>query len=128
MSEALSYRQPIYTYYEALSDRCQSSVPEVLSFRENLSPEAVLFRLLLGTINVKQNFEENVIRQRGNYANLPFTTVRRLSQRSLEDSRVPVLDGSFNKYLRQNRKNSCVFEQVLYEFSSYFYQVSLLHN
>lgn len=121
----IQYQDKIFTYYDPLSLRSINVLPEVLTFN-NPSKEALLFRLLLGTINISNNYDMFKIKQRINYAQLGTKTVGRLSALSIGDCQIPLLDNkdNFTKYMKRNRTNHEIYDKLLFEFSNYFYQKS----
>lgn len=124
MPSMSSFSNKIFTYEEALPTRSLSRLPGVLSF-SNISNEAVLFRLLLGTVDIKYNLDLTAsIRQRTNYSNLQSVLNKRLSLNSIYNCQVPIKNNKdkINKYFKENRKNTRIYEEVLMEFSNFFYQ------
>jgi len=118
----LKHEEKVFTYNEALPIWTIPKLPEVITFK-NPSYEALLFRLLLGTINITHNHEKIIIKQRANYSILGIEQNTVLSSRNIQNC-LGALNQveSVNTYFKRNRKNTDVFEQVLLEFTNYFFQ------
>ncbi|KAA1186168.1 hypothetical protein [Paenibacillus sp. B2(2019)] len=120
----MSIQGTVFTYHEVLSDSLVLRLPSSLTLTRP-SKEAILFRLLLGTINVSHNFDNITIKQRTNYSILGCKSVTRLNHLAVLDSQVPMRDFDIvNAYFMRNRVNTAFFEDLLSEFSNYFYQKS----
>ncbi|WP_345243244.1 hypothetical protein [Pontibacillus salipaludis] len=118
-----TYTTDIFKYIEKLPSRSSSKLPEVLQFT-NPSAEAILFRLLMGTIDLHHIHEGVDIKQRKNYSMFgSVTSNHRLSYRTFEDCPITLQDDpeSIDKYFKKNRSNNKLFENVLSEISYYFY-------
>lgn len=114
----------IYTY-ENLTGIDDSKLPTEIVVNERISNEAVLIRLLSGTLNVKYtvNGEEKVIEQNTNYS-VPGL----LQNNSFSPNIIKDFFGfdKFNKserkivddYLRVNRRNHFIHENLLSELTS----------
>lgn len=117
------YTDNIYIYTDAIPQRSQHLLPEVMKF-SNPSKEAILYRLLLGTIDIRNKHNDIFVKQRTNYAHIGTKKVNRLGYKSIEDSEIVVYQDieNFNIYFKRNRKNTHIFENLLFEFSNFITQ------
>lgn len=116
------FTEKIFTYHDAMPGTTKK-LPEALTFN-NPPHEAILCRLLLGTIDIEHNFESSKIKQRINFANLGIVKNQRLGLKVFEEIGLPVLENKdiIDNYFRGNRRNNSIYRGVLIEFSNYFYQ------
>lgn len=120
----MQLEEKIFTYQEVLSNSSIQRLPSSLTFTLP-SKEAILFRLLLGTLNISHNFDTFKIKQRTNYSILGRKKVSRLTHLSVFDCKVTLTDfDAVNAYFNKNRINTSFFSELLAEFSYYFYQSS----
>ncbi|AVQ98369.1 hypothetical protein OBCHQ24_04870 [Oceanobacillus iheyensis] len=118
-----TYESNIYIYEDAIPKRSEHLLPNVLTF-DNPTRESVLLRLLLGTLNVTNKLDDIHIKQRINYSHLGMKTVTNLSKKSLADCQLNIYEDidNFNRYIRRNRRNTAIFENLLFEYTSFIHQ------
>ncbi|MGG4461861.1 hypothetical protein ABEX29_26500 [Brevibacillus porteri] len=120
----MQIQEKIFTYHEVLSSNSSQRLPSSLTLTLP-SKEAILFRLLLGTLNITHNFDPFTIKQRTNYSTLGRKTVTRVTHTTVFDCQVTLTDFSaVNTYFSRNRVNTIFFSELLSEFSYYFYQTA----
>lgn len=119
------FEEIVFSYREVLPARSLAGIPDTLKL-DRPSHEAVLFRLLLGTLDVTHKLDNRSFKQRTNYAHLGTKGVTALSKNRVYDCQVAINidEEKFNKYMIRNRSNLHVFQAVLSEFTNYFYQKS----
>ena len=111
-----------FTYIEGLDIRDYNLFPQTL--RLNLSPtsESILFRLLLGTINIYDNSIDEIIEQKITYSKIRDNFQVNTSNNPIQDwftSDFGIDD--LNYYFKlNNRKNKNIFDELLSEFTWYF--------
>lgn len=104
-----------------------ASMPDSIKINEFISDEALLLRLLMGTLDMKITIDDSTsknVKQRNNY--LRLESIKYNSSVSSGGIK-KILDSSnisseiLNKYLLNNRKNSSLYKKILMEFSMCFY-------
>ncbi len=115
-----------FIYKDRLAVSKQSKLPDSLHLSESTSYEAIILRLLLGTLTLTDASDTvGEVKQQINNCFLPFDTLTIWPHRAL--NRVLNIDLSneqnasiCNKYFMSNRKNSYVHERILNEISYYY--------
>lgn len=113
----------IFTYIELLSKREQKKIPQSVTLNRP-AVETILFRLLLGTLDISHKYENKKIPQRINYSKLGTENVEKVKQEIISDyfSDITTDTRIIDSYFMKNRSNTSFFEDLLSEISNYFYQ------
>lgn len=110
-----------FSYFTNLEDEIEQGLPDTLKIEGNLSTEAVLFRLLLGTLDFKFDQFDELYKQDIGYSRIQDEFESRESSNPIADW----LNGEFGTgdldwYFKRNRKNKALFDELLVEFSLCF--------
>jgi hypothetical protein len=110
-----------FTYYSNLDSETEENFPDSLKIKEHPSTESLLFRLLLGSLDVKFNQFETLYTQKISYTRITESFEQRTNINPVSDW----LDGEFGMndldwYFRKNRRNKTLFDELLVEFSLFF--------
>lgn len=113
----------IFSYQEVLDDELLKDLPNALLLNDPVF-EGIIIRLLLGTIDIRHNYTDDIIHQRINYSSLGKPEVNLVNLDCITKE-IPLDDPElFNRYINSNRRNNMIFENLLSEYSNYFYQRS----
>ncbi len=111
-----------FTYVEKLSTESFSVLPTTLLLDGRATSESVLFRLLLGTLNLKLNSQEEVIEQNICYNKLQDEFESEISENPIQKWINDAFGlGDLNNYFLSNTKNKALFDELLIEFSLFFF-------
>jgi len=97
-------------------------LPNSLKLSKPIREEAKLFRLLVGSLSVKNNITQEILPQKLNYSYLGFKENTRFSQKMFSD----FLGGSnglvkIDEYFKSsNQRNNPLFKDLVYEYCFYF--------
>ena len=111
----------IYSYSDIWKRGSIRSLPSDMVINENISTEAILIRLLCGTVKIKH--KDDLVVQKTNYALADAIVTKKISGEIFKDFFGFDKYGRdekdiINKYLKMNRKNHNVHEQLLSELTS----------
>ncbi|SEA76590.1 hypothetical protein [Pedobacter hartonius] len=115
-----------FQYSESLTGRSLNALPEFLRVNSRSLDEIILFRLLSGTLKVKNKFKRTKFEQRINYFNLDYIYNGKISAKLIKDIlklntiRPSKLEEYYNSSIRYG--NKVYFESLLLEVTNYFYQ------
>lgn len=120
-----SVQKGIFIYEDSLSNINDTALPDELIISERISNEAVLIRLLCGTLKIKYFMERNqiLIEQKRNYSIPGYIENNSFDKKiikeffSLEKYRIAEKK-SIDKYLKFNRRNHFVHEELLSELTN----------
>jgi hypothetical protein len=83
--------------------------------------KVALIRLLTGTLNIRCNLNNKVIKQRVNYSQLLYSQNRRISSNTIKKAIQPFKLKDLSSHLLSNRsKNFNFYKELFVEFSNYF--------
>lgn len=110
-----------FTYVEKLGTGILSEFPNSLLLDKQPQSESVLFRLLLGTLDLKLSTQDEVFSQKICYTKLREEFV----DNEIDD---PISDwvnnlfglNDIDRYFNLNRRNKALFDELLSEFSYFF--------
>jgi hypothetical protein len=111
-----------FTYIESLSVRDYNLFPSTLRLNLNPTSESLLFRLLLGSINIYDNTMDEIVEQKITYSKIRDN----FEEHNLDNPVKDWLTTEFgindleNYFKLNNRKNKGVFDELLSEFTWYF--------
>lgn len=108
---------------EPFSEPNFERLPNSLRLDKNIKDEGKLYRLLIGSLEIKNNVTGDVIRQKNNYSILGTETVRRFSLGLFTSplSSTATLDDLHNHLTRSNPANIQLFKDLTNEYCYYFY-------
>jgi hypothetical protein len=123
------FENKIFSYHEILNENDLLKLPKELQGK-SISKEGVLIRLLLGTIGLTYNYENIPVIQRINYSKLYLKKNIVININTFKHCLFSILNNKeqIDKYLKENRKNTSTFEEVLNEISYYFYYLNKKSN
>jgi len=110
-----------FTYIERLDVREYNLFPETLRLSLKPTSESILFRLLLGTINVYESYNNILVEQKITYNKIRDSFSDNTSQNPIKDwltSDFGIKD--VNYYFRVSTRNKQLYDELLTEFSWYF--------
>jgi hypothetical protein len=108
---------------EIFQQRDFEKLPDSLRFDKTIKEEGRLFRLLVGSVIIKNNITTESINQNINYSVLGTKTVSRFSKRMFLEyfSSTTGLE-DIDEYLRKsNPKNIPLFKDIIHEYCFYFH-------
>ena len=112
-----------FDYIENLDNVDLLNLPDSLRLNQTPSSEAVLFRLLLGSLSLKPNEAESIIEQKIYYGQLKETFEDHDFQNPMQFWASPSFGLSdLDHYFKKNRSNKTLFDELLIEFSLFFVQ------
>jgi hypothetical protein len=117
----MNYEFNGFSYFSNLENGVEETLPSTLKISETPSSESILFRLLLGTLDLKNNQSENLFKQKITYTKITDNFTENPNPN-------PILDWLNNEigltdldlYFKKNRRNKNLFDELLIEFSLYF--------
>jgi len=110
-----------FTYIEGLDIREYSLLPQTLTIGSKATAESLLFRLLLGTVGVYENYNDILTNQKISYVKIQDTFLETTSQNPIKEwltSDFGINDLDY--YFRINNRNKILYDELLTEFSWYF--------
>lgn len=107
---------------EAMPARSLKGLPAVLHIGSTpVNFKVSLIRLLTGTLNVRCNFKNIVIKQRINYSQLPYNHNKQISGLTLRRAIQPYKIKDLSTYVIKTRSaNYKFYKELFVEFSNYF--------
>lgn len=112
----------MFEYDEPLTPRFLNVLPEELRINSTSVSEAVLIRLITGTINVYHIPTDYSFKPRNNYSNLSFTRNVRVSSKPIKDCFDVSSLNQIADYIKENdTKNKKYNESLLTELTHFFY-------
>jgi hypothetical protein len=121
---------PTFRQFELIDDFKSDDfekLPDTLRFDKNIKEEGKLFRLLIGSLKIKNNITDEVINQKTNYLILGKKENKRFSSKifTIPFSTTTTIN-DIDEYLKKaNPKNIPLFEDLINEYCYYFYYKSL---
>lgn len=117
-----SYTFNGFTFYGNVESETEQSFPETMRIGATPSTEAILFRILLGTVDFKHYQFEELYTQKILYSRI--TDV--FEDREIDNPIAKWLDNEFGIgdlewYFKKNRKNKALFDELLTEFTLFFF-------
>ncbi len=116
-------KKGIYIYENALKQEHEKQLPTELIISDKTATEAILIRLLCGTLDVYNN-KNKKFKQRRNYSSLEPSKKTKLHNKTISnfflfDNELGIEEKlNINKYIKSNRKNHFIHEEVLSELTS----------
>jgi hypothetical protein len=110
-----------FTYIENLDIREYSLFPQSLRLGLKATPESLLFRLLFGTIDIYEGYNDILVQQKISYNKIQDSFIDNLSLNPIKDwlnSDFGINDLDY--YFRINNRNKNLYDELLTEFSWYF--------
>lgn len=117
------YNSNGFDYIEGIENIDQLNFPDTLRLNETPTSEALLFRLLLGSLSLKANGTEAIIEQKIFYGQLKETFENHDFDNPIHFWASPefgLIDLDY--YFKKNRGNKLLFDELLTEFSLFFIQ------
>lgn len=115
-----------FTPIEAMHPKSLGVLPTILHIGN--SPvyfEALLIRLLTGTLDIECNLTGDVIKQRTNFSKLPAIKNKRISSNTIKQSIIPYkLSNLREVLLKTNTRNYRFYKELYSEFAIYFFRRS----
>jgi hypothetical protein len=111
-----------FTYIENLDIRDYHEFPSTLRLSLQPTSESILFRLLLGTVNLYDNDRDKIVIQKVTYSKIRDSFKINDSDNPIKDwlgKEYGIIDLQ-NYFKLNNRKNRVLFDELLSEFSWYF--------
>lgn len=119
-----------FTYFEKLEDTYLDELPQSLILSSNSTSESILFRLLLGTLDLKLNTDDLILKQNICYnkirENFLETDVSKSITTWIKTNEFGL--GDIDHYFNFNKKNKTLFDELLTEFSFFFIYKSNSNN
>lgn len=103
----------MFLYSEPLSERFLNPLPQELHVSENTCSEALLIRLLTGTLDIQHSTENKSYKARTNYSNLTYTTQNRISSGSIRNCFEAESIDRIGEYLLLNNRGNKAFNETL---------------
>jgi len=110
-----------FTPEEAIPSKSLRSLPGELHVGSNpVNYKLALIRLLTGTLNIRCNFHNEVIKQRINYSHLLCNRNKKISKNTIKQAIKPYTLEDLSLHLKNNSKNRVFYKELFIEFSNYF--------
>ncbi len=119
-----SIEKNLFIYQSLLSEEEESQLHPTMQIDDSISSEALLFRLLLGTVNLKFYNQDSFITQNRNYSKFGGVLENEGDkiQLAVFDWFTDMGQSDLNNYFRVNkRRNENLFSEILSESSHFFY-------
>jgi hypothetical protein len=116
-----SYSFNGFTYLSNLDEESESELPLILQISGKPTPESILFRLLLGTLDYKNSTDEQLFSQKISYSKIceSFIDFEGINPiKTWLNKEIGYFD--LDVYFKRNVRNKALFEELLSEFSCYF--------
>lgn len=112
-----------FTFSEAIEGRYLRFLKPEMILSTTITPETLLIRLLTGTVQLTNNLSTDSFDQFSNYSILGAPTNTIISTKHLKECVEPESNlTNLVKHLLRTRGNAKFFENILEEYSSYFYK------
>lgn len=110
-----------FTPEEAMAPRSLRRLPvELHAGTTPVNYKLALIRLLTGTLNIRCNFQNKVIKQRINYSILLCSRNKQISSNTIKQAIRPKKIRDLKLNLKNIAKNYTFYKELFFEFSNYF--------
>ncbi len=112
-----------FTPEEPLNIKSVNALPTSLRLSGfPINYRALVIRLLTGTLNIRCQLTNDLIKQRNNYSKLVFVVNNRISTKTLSSAIPSVTLNTLGKYLTKNQSRHINFyKELFHEYANYFY-------
>jgi hypothetical protein len=119
----MGYDTSCFHYREVLNSRRLNTLPNFLKL-DNPSKEIILFRILIGSIDIQRKYDQKVVSVRKNYSRIGISNVIRVSKRTIFDNQLGIEGNEelADRYFARNRQNTSLFSSILFEISNFVFQ------
>lgn len=119
-----------YNFFENISSRFQAGIPSSMIMSSTISKEAIIIRLLTGTLKIKNTFTNEEYTQQINYSKLGREFKRTPSTKPIRECLTnPLKIFDLDDYLVKTRHNNeSYFDLLIEELCSYFISVKRKSN
>lgn len=111
----------VFSLPEIIPVSALHKIPDELRPDKAISAEALVIRLLLGTLKIKHSYSGREFRQNINYAFLPGKSERRQGHTIIKEYLKEFDPSAFQNYIRSNRVNARIYQNFLAELVNFFY-------